>query len=430
MEEKFDVIIVGAGMAGNAAALRLARHGLQVALIERGPYPGSKNVSGGVLYGHVLNQLIPNFWQEAPVERQITNQITTFMTEQTSFSIDYKSSEIDPSSPNAFTVLRARFDPWLAAKAEQAGAILVPGIRVDRVIRDGQQVVGVAAGEEEMFADVVIAADGANSFIAQEAGLRGRLPSAQVSVGVKQIIGLPRETIEERFHLTRNEGTAYSLVGYATQGISGGGFLYTNLDSLSIGLVMKVDDLVDKRVQSGEIMEDFLQHPTIQPLIRGGQLLEYSAHLIPEGGIHMIPQLFTGGMLVVGDAAGFGINNGFVVRGMDLAIGSAIAAADCIIEAHARNDFSSESMSAYKRYLDRSFVLADMRTYAQTPTFFENQRLYRTYPDLLSNIMSQIYEEKAQPKTHLFSILTHGVRKTGVSLMDLAHDVILGIRTL
>ena len=127
-DDKFDVIIIGAGLAGSAAAYKLAQAGLQVVLVERGPYPGAKNLSGGILYGRVLHELIPNFWEEAPVERHITNNIVTFMTEDASFNVDYKSKALGDLPYNSFSVLRGKFDRWLGEKAEEAGAMLVPGI--------------------------------------------------------------------------------------------------------------------------------------------------------------------------------------------------------------------------------------------------------------------------------------------------------------
>jgi electron transfer flavoprotein-quinone oxidoreductase len=430
MEDKFDAIIVGAGVAGSTAAYLLARQGLQVVLIERGPYPGSKNLSGGVLYGRILEQVIPNYWEEAPVERCITNQVVTFLTGETHFNIDFKTQAFSRPPYNAFTVLRAKFDRWLAEKAEAAGAMLVPGIRVDKVLKENGRVVGVAAGEEEMRADVVIAADGAFSFVTQAAGLRGKPPPETAAIGVKQVIGLPRETIEDRFHLIGDEGAAYAIVGYATRGISGGGFLYTNKESLSVGLVMRIDELVKNKVKSGEMLEEFLQHPMLVPLIKGGKLLEYGAHIVPEGGLAAVPRLYMDGMLVTGDAAGLGVNTGFVVRGMDLAIGSAIAAAETVLEAKAKGDFSAQSLSAYQKKLDQSYGMADMRTYARAPHFFENKRLYTTYPEMLSCLMTQIYTENAVPQEHLLPLLMKSAKENHISLFDLARDILEGVRAL
>jgi electron transfer flavoprotein-quinone oxidoreductase len=429
-EDKYDVIVVGAGMAGNAAALVLARAGLEVVVIERGPFPGSKNLSGGVLYGRVLHQLVPNYWEEAPVERFITNDVVSFVTGDSFFNLDFKTQAFGEPPYNAFTVLRSKFDRWFAEKAEAAGAMLVPGIRVDRVLREGGSVVGVAAGDDEIRADVVIAADGANSFLAQEAGLRSRLPTGQVGLGVKGLVGLPRQAIEERFHLAGNEGAAYSIAGFATREVSGGGFLYTNQDSLSVGLVLNLEETVRAKLKPGDIFEDFLAHPLLAPLLKDGKLLEYGAHLVAEGGVEMVPRLYTDGMLVAGDAAGLSVNNGFVIRGMDLAIGSGMAAAETAIEAKARHDFSAASLSAYQQKLERSYVMADMRTYARAPRFLRNERLYKAYPEVLTGLMTRIYDQQGQPKQHLMQALMQSLKASRISLFDLARDGLEGGRDL
>jgi electron transfer flavoprotein-quinone oxidoreductase len=430
MEDKFDVIIVGAGLAGCAMAVKLAREDLQVVLIERGTYPGAKNLSGGVLYGRILEDLIPEYWKEAPVERCITSQVVTFMTEEASFNIDFKTQEFGRPPYNGFSVLRGKFDRWMGDKAEEAGAMLVPGIRVDKLIKDGDSVVGIVADEEEMYANVVIAADGANSFLAQEAGLCEHIETGHLAVGVKELIGLPRETIEERFNLTGDEGAAYGIVGFATKGIPGGGFLYTNKESLSIGLVMHLDKLVHAGVKPDEVMEEFLVHPMVEPLVRGGKLLEYGAHLVPEGGIAMMPRLHMNGMLVIGDAAGLSVNNGFVVRGMDLAIGSGIAAAEAVLEAKAKNDFSAQSLSVYQQKMDNSFVMKDMKTYAGAPHFMKRPRMYEAYPEMVTHMMAKIYRQEAMPKNHIRCDVLKGFRESNVSLLDLVKDGLKGVQSL
>jgi electron transfer flavoprotein-quinone oxidoreductase len=428
-DDKFDVIIVGAGVAGSTAAYLLAKGGLEVVLIERGPYPGSKNLSGGVLYGKILEQIFPNYWEVAPVERCITNNVVTFMTENAHFNLDFKTQAL-ADRHNAYTVLRAKFDRWLADQAEAAGAMLVPGIKVERVLKENGHVVGVAAGDEEMRADVVIAADGAFSFITQDAGLRDKPTANDTAIGVKELIGLPREVIEERFHLQGNEGAAYAIVGWATHGVPGGGFLYTNIDSISIGIVAPIAGLVRNKVKSGEMMEAFLHHPMIAPLVSGGKLLEYGAHIVPEGGLKAMPRLFGDGILAIGDAAGLGINSGFVVRGMDLAVGSALAAADTILAAKESGDFSAQSLGTYKTRLDQSSVMADMRTYSNAPHFFQNERLYTTYPEMLERIMTRIYTGDVQPKEHIMPVVMKSTRESEVSMLDLIRDVMGGLRAL
>ena len=430
MEEKFDVIIVGAGLAGCSAAIKLAREGLQVVLVERGPYPGSKNLSGGVLYGQILNGLIPEYWNEAPVERFITNYVVAFFSADASVNIDFRTKEFSEPPYNGFTVLRSKFDRWLGEKAEEAGALLVPGIRVDRLIRQDENIVGIIAGTEEMYADVIIAADGANSFLAQDAGLRDRIETRHLALGIKELIALPRETIEERFNLLGDEGVAYGVVGFATQGVPGGGFLYTNKESISIGLVMHLDELVYSRIKPTEVIESFLAHPLIHPLVRGGRLLEYGAHLIPEGGWEMIPRLTTGGLLLVGDAAGLTINSGFIVRGMDLAIGSGIIAAETILEAKTKNDYSTQGLSAYQQKMESSFVLKDMKTYSGAPHFMKSPRMYEAYPELLIRMLTSIYRQETKPQHHLLNNIFSCFRESRISLFDLLKDGLNGARSL
>jgi len=430
MEDKFDAIIVGAGLAGSAAALKLAQAGLEVVLIDRGPYPGSKNLSGGVLYGNVLNELIPDYWEEAPIERSITNQRVMFMTEQASFNIDFKNQVFTEKPYNAISVLRGKFDRWFGEKAEEAGAMLVPGIKVDKVVVEDNRAVGIVAGDEEMRSDVVILADGTNSFLAEQLGLRKKFNPAHMAVGVKELIGLPKETIEDRFNLSGEQGVAYGIVGFATKGVAGGGFLYTNKESLSIGLVMHLDELIETGKKPAELMEEFLAHPSIEPLVRGGKMLEYGAHMVPEAGLEMMPTLVMDGLLVTGDAAGFSINNGFVVRGMDLALSSGKSAAEAVLKAKEKNDFSKDSLGVYEQFLEESFVMKDMKTYAGAPSFMKNERMYEAYPEMLVSLMTQIYSHNGQPKEHIIPMAMKSLKESGVSIFNLAGDGLKGVRSL
>src|SRR5438270_6319786 len=328
--QQFDAIVVGAGPAGSSAALAMARAGLQVALIERGEYPGAKNVSGAALYApNLLADLLPDFWEEAPVERYLTRRVVTFLGHEGAVSLDFRTNRFGQPPYNGFTILRPKFDRWLACKAEEAGALLITSTVVDDLLYKGEQVVGVRCRREDgdLYAPVVIAADGANSFLAKKAGLQHEFRADEMTLGVKEVLRLDAHTIEERFNLNGDEGMTNEYVGYASGDVKGGGFLYTNRDTLYIGVVVQIASLAAKKVRPYELLDQFKQHPAVAPLVRNSVTLEYSAHMIPEGGWAMLPKLSRAGLMVVGDVAGFVFAAGLFLEGMNFAIASGLAAA-------------------------------------------------------------------------------------------------------
>jgi electron transfer flavoprotein-quinone oxidoreductase len=309
----------------------MAKAGLQVLVLERGKYPGAKNMWGGAFYGPVMEELFPNFWNEAPVERSVSRHVISLLTEQESLSVDFRSDRVDKN--RGFIVLRAKFDQWMAKKAERAGAIVASGLEADDLLYDQGVVSGVKVGAETFPGNVVILADGANSLLASKAGLRKEYSPYDVKQGVKEVIKLPREVIEERFQLKGTEGSALEFIGSCTRGLPGGGFVYTNRDSLSVGLVVQLATVIENRVKASDLLEDFKKHPVIQGLIKGGESVEYSAHLIPVTGLKVLPLLAKDGILITGDAAGLVLGTGLILEGANFAMASGIAAAETDIKA-------------------------------------------------------------------------------------------------
>lgn len=414
LSEKFDIIIVGAGPGGCAAAYSLARMGFNVLILERGKYPGAKNVMGGRMYAHALNRLIPSFWKEAPIERFVTHEKLTLLCNKASVTFDFQDEKLlEP--PNSFTILRAKFDQWFACKAVETGATLVPNIKVDDVLWKNKRVAGIVAGGDVIEANVVIAADGAVSLMAEKAGLK-KFEVKEFAIGMKEIIEMPAQVIEDRFNLAGEEGAAQLFIGKCTKQIPGGGFIYTNRTSLSVGIVVYTNQLIEKRIEAHEIIREFNSNPAIAKLIAGGKIVEYSSHVIPETSR---AGLFTDGMLVVGDAAGLLVNSGFTLRGMDMAIASGMAAAQAVKIAMERDDFSKRSLSYYEYLLKNDFVLKDMETFKHAPEFLQNARLYSLYPELACRLFHRLALVNGEKKRVFDEILEETRGKRFEIIMDL-----------
>ncbi|MDY6910948.1 MAG: FAD-dependent oxidoreductase [Chloroflexota bacterium] len=427
MNNEFDAIIVGGGPAGCAAAYSLAKANLQVLLIERGKFAGAKNMIGGMLFGKTLDDLIPQFWEDAPVERYITRHVTTFLSEGGSLSLDARSEGFGVPPYNGFSVLRAKFDKWFAQQAEKAGAIVITNMKVDDLLWDGGRVAGVISGGDKLPANVVIAADGVNSIIAQKAGLRGELSTEDINQGVKEVIKLPRETIEDRFNLSGDEGAAYTFVGISKTPIHAGGFIYSNKDTLSLGVVAQLSALIKNQVKAPDLLEEFKSHPMVRNLIKDGVVAEYSAHPVPAGGRKMMPRLFSDGIMVVGDAAGMVLTTGLALEGTNFAMKSGAIAAEVVKKAKEVGNYSAATLRQYETLLSDGFVLKDLNTFKGSPAFMENPRIYGVYPEIASRLFERIYASDGTPRKKIWQMAREEM-KGRVSMWQLIKDGIQGIK--
>lgn len=419
--DKFDVIVVGAGPAGATAGFLLAQAGLNVLIVERGQFPGSKNVSGGLIYSGHAAEIFPDFWTSAPVERAITAHQLVMLSEDTSVSLNVHSQKSTQQPYSAFSVLRGRFDPWLAKQAESAGANLITGITVDSLLVENGRVSGIKVGSEQIGANIVVVAEGTRSLLLKQAGLREDFHPRDISLGIKEVITLPEKVIEERFLCTPDTGMAYTLVGH-TCGIEGGGFLYTNKDSLSLGIVVKIDALYQSKLQPHQVLDEYKKHPLIARLIRGGEVVEYSAQTVHRGGFHLMSKLYGDGYVVAGSAARLLLNNIMTLRGMDFAMISAAEAAKTILTAREKGSYSTEVLAEYEARMKKSLIYRDWQTFKATYPLLENKRLFQLYPDLACKVMEELFVPTAHPGAKIFPILREEM-KGKLSVFDLAKDL-------
>lgn len=389
IEEKFDAIVVGAGPAGNACALTMAQRGMKVLQLERGEYPGSKNVQGAILYADALEQLIPDFRDDAPLERHIIEQRIWMMDDRSVTGMQYRSDDFNEEKPNRYTIIRAQFDKWFSRKVRGAGALVICETTVTELVQETDgRVIGVRTDRLGGFirADVVVLAEGVNGLLGERAGLRTIPAPKTVALAVKEMHFLPQETIEQRFNLKGDEGVVIEVAGTITKGMTGTAFIYTNKESLAVGIGCLISDFAETRETPYGLLERFKTHPAAAPLLAGSEVKEYAAHMIPEGGYKAIPQLFGDGWVVVGDAGQF--VNAVHREGSNLAMTSGRIAAEAIFQVKSRKEpMTAQNLSLYKKMLDASFVMKDLKKYKNLPHALENKHFFTTYPQLLSGAM-------------------------------------------
>ncbi len=402
MKEAYDVVVVGAGPAGIAAACLLAAAGVKTVVFERGAYPGAKNVSGGVIYQHDLARAIPAFLEKGcPLERNIVETRFWYLAEGGGYSLGYRDRSFGVERRhNCFTVGRARFDRWFARQAEERGAEIVCSTVVTDLLRDSERrVIGVRTDGEcgEVYAKVVLLADGVNSPLAAATGFRPEVKPEHVALIVKEVLDLSPDIIEQRFNVDPGHGVAIEILGAPTRGMNGSAMIYTNRDSISLCIGANLANLASFRLHPYEILENFKLHPMVAPLIRGGRPREYTAHWRPEGGYDTIPQLCGDGFLIAGDSAM--LFNTLHREGVNMAMTSGRFAAETIIEALQKEDSSCTGLKDYVVRLQHSYVFKDLKKYRLLSPFLQDHReIFTHLPELASEAAREMLTVDGVPK--------------------------------
>ncbi|MFL0197957.1 FAD-dependent oxidoreductase [Clostridium sp. WILCCON 0269] len=422
MSEKFDAIVVGAGVAGLSAAYVMAKAGLKVIVIEKGKYPGAKNVMGGVLYRHMMDEIIPDFWKEAPLERPIVEQRFWLMDGNSAVQTGYRDMEWSKPPYNNFTVFRGKFDQWFAKKCIEAGALIINETVVKECIVESNRVVGVFTDRPDgkIYADVVVLADGVNSLLSKSLGFHGEWRKDEVALAVMEELKIPSQKIEERFNLNKGMGATIEIFGDGTLGMVGTAFIYTNKEHISIGCGALLSQMANEQVKPYELLEYIKHHPMIKPLIDGGESCEYYAHLIPEGGYKSIPKLVGDGVILVGDAAQF--VNGIHREGSNLGMTSGRFAAETIIRAKELDQFSERTLSYYQKLIKDSFIMKDLKKYKNASHVLEeNPHFFNHYIPAANKAMSEMFTVDGVSKKDKQKLIIKQMTK-GSSLWGLAKD--------
>lgn len=416
---KVEVIIVGAGPAGVSAAVTLAKAGKQVLLIERGDNAGDKNMFGGAIYAKQTAEIFPGFWNDAPIERSVSTQKIFLLTDYDSTQFEYKYSS--KAAYKAFTVNRSKWDRWCVEQAQNMGAYYAPKTKVKELLIEDGKVVGVQTEFEKFYSDIVIIADGVNSLLAKQIGLRNDLKDTDVTVNVKEVIKLPKQVIEDRFNIDEDEGVACKILGGPLKDMFALGFMYTNKNTVSIGFGVGLDELKKRKITPYQMLDELKEHPTIAKFIKGGEIVEYSAHMIPEGGLNSMPKIYDNRVMVVGDAAML-VNN-VHMEGTNLAMLSGKLAAETAIFALEKGDFSASTLSLYYKKLKDSVVVKDLETHKNTIPFLKKHinLITEKYPELaceffeLLTVADQI-PKKAKYRKFFMNLIKSGVITKSIPL--------------
>ena len=367
-------------------------------ILERGDFAGAKNMFGGIVFTKPTSEIVPEFWKTAPIERRVIEHQYWLLSQESHVQIAHRNQRFVKDF-NSFTALRARFDKWFAAQAEASGATLLPRTTVTGVLKDTSgKVEGVSTDRGDVKADVVIACDGANSLVAKGAGLHEEWKPEDFAIGVKETYSLPKDKIEERFNVRGDEGVAIMFYGGREEEFAG--FMYTNKDTISFGIGAIMSDVAKKKSYNMpmQILDWLKSHPSVKPLLEGAALREYTAHLIPEGGYNKIPPLYTGGMMVAGDAAM--LVNALNFEGTNFAMISGKYAGQTAVEASkAGKNYSAASLAMYRTHLENSFVLKDLKKFRDVPHYISTHKYFLTlYPELMNNVLYRFFEVDGRAK--------------------------------
>jgi electron transfer flavoprotein-quinone oxidoreductase len=447
VQPEFDVIVVGAGPAGSAAALTLARKGVNVLVLEKARVPGERNMTGGVIYGDFpdewgLISLVPDFETTAPLERRvISHEVVVldspdlergrsryYRLSKTSLPSRIGLFPIGFETGHDYTVLRRPFDRWFAEAAVHAGAMLSTGTTAEGLLTEGGEVVGVRTPREELRANLVIDASGVTSTLVEEAGLRKRLNPRQLYHGIKRVHRLDAGTIEKRLRVRPGEGRAVFFLGEFMRGIGGGAFVYTNRDSLSVGLVVSMDSLIRRTTehfdQVGKLLDvqdEFEAHPMVAELLDGAQPAEYSAHNIPKGYKAILKRPYADGFMAAGDALGAFVKIGPMIDGMRRAVTSGMMAASAYLAASTSGSYKSRNLSRYRDLLTP--IYEDVNRSGRDGFISESPFTYHTLPKILfgTRFMSSVYTFHPRPDTPRAGDAMSRVQE-GTGLLDYDED--------
>ena len=378
-----DVLFVGAGPGTLASAYHLQQlintHNERVsstgegsavepmiAIIEKGREIGAHSFSGAVLDPVALHEIVPDFEKKGcPLEKKIDEEDVYYLSRKGAFRLPITPSQMN--NHGNYTLSLSKFTRWLGALAEEAGINVFPGFAGVEILEEDSVVTGVRTGDKgigkngekrsnyepgiDLRAKVTVFGDGSRGYLSKQLISNHKLDAGKATqvyeTGVKEVFEMPEGRVEG--------GRVVHTMGYPfKKDCVGGTWIYYLKDNLlSVGLVTPLD-YKDPFINPHEQLQQLKEHPTIAKILEGGKSIAYGAKVITAGGYYSVPKLYTAGALLVGEAGG--LVDMSRLKGIHLAMKSGMLAAETILDALKRNDFSEPSLAPYEKAVYESYI--------------------------------------------------------------------------
>ena len=377
-----DVLIVGAGPAGLACALRLSQLIEQnsaggktpeisienIYVLEKARELGAHQLSGAIMDPAALRELVPDFEKSAPLDTPVTGDAAYVLSETGSWKLPITPPPLQ--NHGNYVVSLNRLTKWLGGLVEKAGVNVFTQFAGASLIVEGSCVSGVMTEDKgvdkngkpkdnftpgyELRSKITVLAEGPRGSLTKtlvnQLHLDGLNPQVY-GIGIKELWDVQPGRIDTGY-------VAHTLGWPLDSQKYGGGWIYGLRDNrVSLGMVVGLE-YDDSLFDPHEAFQRFKTHPFVRRILEGGKLVRYGAKTVPYGGWYSMPQSCVDGALIVGDSAS--LLNSQRLKGIHTAIKSGMLAAEAIYEALRSGDRSAKALGAYPKKLEASWVKREL----------------------------------------------------------------------
>lgn len=379
MRQEFDILFVGAGPASLASALHLKRalnklprfKDLKVVVIEKAPNVGDHCLSGASFDPKALAELVPDYQKYMGVlGPKVSGESLNYLTEKSRIPFPIVPPQM--SNHDCYILSLAEFTRWLAGLCEKEGVEIYTGEPADDLIMDERGAVkGVVIREKgrdkeggkkanyleptEVTAKITILGEGARGHLTKRLIKRLSLDKDRTAqghaIGLKEIWQI-KEDLFKPGYVMHTMGWPLGLSTF------GGSFMYHHKDShMALGLVVSLD-YKNPYLHPFELFQQWKMHPSVAHYLKDARLVAYGAKTLSEGGWYCVPKLYGHGFMIIGESAGF--LNPMRLKGIHLSMKSGMLAAETIVEALERGDYSEASLKGYEDRVNNSWIKKEM----------------------------------------------------------------------